>query len=131
MASQPPSPIAIIGIGYCLPGNVKNTDGLWELLVEGRNAWSPVPAERFNENAFYHPDPDNQGTTNHRGGHFIGRESIAAFDASFFGISPIEASAIDPPQRIMLETFVEALEDAGIPCRLKFPKDIVFFIQQL
>jgi acyl transferase domain-containing protein len=115
MARQTPSPIAIIGIGCCLPGNVKNTDSLWELLSEGRNAWSSVPAERFNENAFYHPNPDNQGTTNHRGGHFISRESIAAFDAPFFGISPIEASAMDPQQRLLLETTYEAFEDAGIP----------------
>ncbi|KAJ8067959.1 hypothetical protein OCU04_003540 [Sclerotinia nivalis] len=114
MTSQIPLPIAIIGIACRLPGGVGNTDDLWELLVDGRSAWSPVPTERFNEDAFYHPNPDNPGTTNHRGGHFI-TQDIAAFDASFFGISPIEASAMDPQQRILLETTYEAFEDAGIP----------------
>lgn len=114
MANQVPLPIAIIGIACRLPGSVYNTDDLWELLSSKKNAWSAVPAERFNEDAFYHPNPDNPGTTNHRGGHFISQD-VATFDASFFGISPIEASAIDPQQRILLETTYEAFEDAGIP----------------
>ncbi|MCJ1245405.1 hypothetical protein MMC30_002609 [Trapelia coarctata] len=107
-------PVAIIGIGCRLPGNVADTEDLWGLLVDGRNAWSDVPPERFNEAAFYHPNPDNNGTTNHRGGHFISR-NIAAFDAAFFGISPVEAQATDPQQRLLLETAYEAFENAGIP----------------
>lgn len=114
MSTQMPTPIAIIGIGCRLPGNVTNTEELWKLLVEGRNAWTVVPSDRYNEAAFYHPNPDNAGTTNHRGGHFLG-QNVAAFDAAFFGISPIEAQAIDPQQRILLETTYEAFENAGIP----------------
>lgn len=107
-------PIAIIGIGCRLPGDVTNTEKLWELLLEGRDAWSAVPAERYNEAAFYHPNPDNDGTTNHRGGHFI-RQNIAAFDAAFFNILPVEAQGMDPQQRLLLETTYEAFENAGIP----------------
>lgn len=110
---QSPIPIAIIGIGCRLPGDVTDTEKLWELLVEGRNAWSAVPAERYNEAAFYHPNPDNDGTTNHRGGHFMSQD-IAAFDAAFFNISPVEAQAMDPQQRLLLETTYEAFENAGI-----------------
>lgn len=114
MAGQTSIPIAIIGIGCRLPGGVRNTTELWELLVEGQNAWSAVPVDRFNESAFYHPNPDNKGTTNHRGGHFIS-QNVAAFDAAFFNISPIEAQAIDPQHRLLLETTYEAFENAGIP----------------
>jgi acyl transferase domain-containing protein len=114
MAARIPVPIAIIGMACRLPGNVTNTEELWDLLVEGRVGWSPVPSQRYNEAAFYHPNPENEGTTNHRGGHFISPD-IAAFDASFFGISPIEAQAMDPQQRLLLETTYEAFEIAGIP----------------
>lgn len=36
------------------------------------------------------------------------------FDASFFGISPKEAKAIDPSQRLMLEVAYEAFESGGL-----------------
>lgn len=113
MTTRTPISIAIVGIGCRLPGGVANTETLWDLLVEGRSAWSEVPVERYNEAAFYHPNPENNGTTNHRGGHFV-NQNITAFDASFFNISPIEARAMDPQHRLLLETTYEAFENAGI-----------------
>lgn len=116
MAAMTPIPIAITGIGCRLPGGICNTEDLWDLLAEGRDTWSPVPPERFNEEAFYHPNPENSGTTNHRGGHFISQgNDFAAFDAEFFGMSAAEAQATDPQQRLLLEVSYEAFENAGIP----------------
>ena len=40
---------------------------------------------------------------------------MAAFDAQFFNISPLEAKSIDPQQRLLLEIAYEAFENAGIP----------------
>ena len=114
MTEPSPIPIAIVGIGCRLPGDVTDTEQLWQFLAAGRSAWSQVPAERYNEAAFYHPRPENNGTTNHRGGHFL-NQNIAAFDAAFFGISPLEAQALDPQQRLLLEVTYEAFESAGIP----------------
>ena len=116
MAESSPTPIAIVGMGCRLPGDVCDTEGLWDLLAKGKNTWSPVPPERFNEEAFYHPNPGNNGTTNHRGGHFLSKEdNLAAFDAGFFGMSAAEAQATDPQQRLLLEVSYEAFENAGIP----------------
>ncbi|OLN84398.1 Lovastatin diketide synthase LovF 12 [Colletotrichum chlorophyti] len=115
MSNQSPIPLAIVGIGCRLPGGATNPEKLWELLANGKSAWSRVPAERFNEEAFLHPDPDDRnGTNNHLGGHFLDQD-IAEFDAGFFNVSPQEASSMDPQQRLLLETTYEALESAGIP----------------
>lgn len=106
--------MAIVGMSCRFPGGANSPSQLWSMLSEGRSAWSPVPNERFNENAFHNPASDiNQGSIKHRGGHFLD-ENIRAFDTEFFGISPVEARAMDPQQRVQLESAYEALENAGI-----------------
>jgi acyl transferase domain-containing protein len=107
-----PAPIAVVGIGCRFPGNATDPTKLWNLLASGKTTWTEVPADRYNEQAFYHPNADLNGSHNHRGGHFLD-QNIAAFDADFFGISPIEAQAMDPQHRILLETSYEALENSG------------------
>ncbi|KAH7132181.1 polyketide synthase [Dendryphion nanum] len=106
-------PIAIVGIGCRFPGDAVDSESLWSMLAEGRNAWSDVPQTRFNWGSFFHPSPEKQACMNHRGGHFI-RQDVAAFDTEMFGISPLEAKAMDPQQRLLLEITYEAVENAGI-----------------
>jgi acyl transferase domain-containing protein len=55
-------PIAVIGMGARFPGDATSPDLLWDLLVEGRNAWSTIPKDRMNVNGFYHPSGDRQGS---------------------------------------------------------------------
>ncbi|KAF2464811.1 uncharacterized protein BDR25DRAFT_380712 [Lindgomyces ingoldianus] len=107
-------PIAIIGMGCRLPGGANDPEKLWDMLSAGRDAWSKVPADRFNSGSFYHPNPDMNGTISHQGGHFLDQD-LSMFDPSFFGISSAEAHAMDPQQRLQLETAYEALENAGVP----------------
>ena len=47
---------------------------------------------------------------NIRGGHYL-KQDIGAFDAPFFSITPNEAKAMDPQQRMALEVAYEALEN--------------------
>ena len=110
-------PIAIIGVGCRFPGGANSPNELWELLSEGRCAWSDVPRDRFNWKSFHHPDPEIQGSHNHRGGHFLDYD-ISAFDAGFFGLTSTESEAIDPQQRMLLEITYEALENAGVPIEM-------------
>ncbi|KAI4950323.1 Type I Iterative PKS [Alternaria rosae] len=109
-----PMPIAIVGFGCRFPGNVTNGEKLWQMLVEKKSARTDVPPDRFNVDAFYNPDGDRFGTCNNRGGHYLA-EDVSLFDAPFFSISPAEAMAMDPMQRLLLEVTYEALENSGTP----------------
>lgn len=108
-----PESIAIVGIGFRGPGGADSSEKLWDMLKEGRNAWSEVPSERWNGKAHYHPDIDARDASNHQGGHFI-KGDVAEFDAGFFGIQGGEADAMDPQQRLLLEVAYEAFENAGV-----------------
>lgn len=103
-------PIAIIGIGCRFPG-AKSPDAYWQLLRNGVDAIREVPAERWNIDDFYDPDPSAPGKMNTRHGGFI--DDVDQFDPYFFGITPREAMSMDPQQRLLLEVAWEALEDAG------------------
>jgi acyl transferase domain-containing protein/acyl carrier protein len=103
-------PVAIIGIGCRFPG-ANDTAAFWRLLRDGVDAVREVPADRFDQNAFYDPDPATPGKMNTRWGGFL--DQVDRFDANFFGISPREAQRMDPQQRLLLEVTWEALQDAG------------------
>ncbi len=104
-------PIAIIGIGCRFPGGIDDPASFWNFLKGGGDAIQEVPADRWNPDKFYDPDPVVPGKMNSRCGGFLSQ--IDQFDASFFGISGAEAARLDPQQRIALEVAWEALEDAG------------------
>ncbi|KAF5009329.1 hypothetical protein FDECE_4427 [Fusarium decemcellulare] len=112
MTKSSPSPIAIIGMACRLPGGSDNPDKLWDMLSEGRSGWREIPADRWNKDAFHHPDPEAKEAVNFKGLYFLDQD-ITAFDARFFNIHPHEAHCLDPQQRILMETTYEALENAG------------------
>lgn len=105
-------PIAIIGMGCRFPGGVESPEDFWQLLRDGVDAIAPVPADRWNIDEYYHPDPNTPGTICTREGGFV--ENLQEFDAQFFRISPREAASLDPQQRLLLEVCWEALENAGL-----------------
>ncbi|MBS2038799.1 SDR family NAD(P)-dependent oxidoreductase [bacterium] len=107
------TPIAITGIGCRLPGDIHNVEDLWKVLLEGVDAVTDIPAERWLKERFHHPEKGRDFRTPQAQGGFL--KGIDGFDPAFFGISPREASTLDPQQRILLEVAWEALEDAGYP----------------
>ncbi len=107
------SPVAIIGVGLRMPGGARDLDSLFRVLKEGVTAAKPIPPERFDLDALVDPDPDAPGTSSTRYAALL--DEVSAFDAGFFGVSPREATPMDPQHRLLLESAWEALENAGIP----------------
>jgi acyl transferase domain-containing protein/acyl carrier protein len=107
-------PIAIVGMACRFPG-APDLSAYWRLLCDGIDATREIPADRWDRDAWYDPDPARPGRINTRRGAFL--DQIDGFDPLFFGISPREAAEMDPQQRLILELAWEALEDAGIPPR--------------
>jgi acyl transferase domain-containing protein len=107
------TPIAVVGIDCRFPG-APDKDAFWRLLMDGVVTDTEVPLQRWDVDAYYHPD-GVAGSMNTRRAHFI--DDVDAFDYDFFGIAPIEAAALDPQQRLLLQASWRALEDAGIDPR--------------
>ena len=110
-APQPvQEPIAVVGMACRFPG-ASSLEEFEANLRRGVCSISEIPADRFAVDEWFDPEPAVCGKTNTRWGGFISRPD--EFDASFFGISEDEARAMDPQQRILLETAIEALDHAG------------------
>jgi amino acid adenylation domain-containing protein/thioester reductase-like protein len=103
--------IAIVSMACRLPGGVTNPSEYWGLLESGADVIKNVPKDRWDTEAVYDADSNAKGKSYCRQGGFL--DSVDDFDAPFFGVSPREARAMDPSQRIGLETCWEGLERAG------------------
>ena len=104
-------PIAIIGMGCRFPGGADSPEAFWRLLRDGVDAITEVPANRWDVEAYYDPDPDAPGKIYTRKGGFLTR--VDDFNPQFFGISARETATLDPQQRLLLEVSWEALENAN------------------
>ncbi|HKB11600.1 MAG TPA: polyketide synthase, partial [Vicinamibacterales bacterium] len=104
-------PIAIVGTACRFPGGVATPDALWEFLRAGGDAVRGVPADRWDADRYFDPNPDRGGTIYTRHGSFL--DGVDLFDAPFFGLSAREAESLDPQQRLLLEVAWEALERGG------------------
>ena len=61
VSGQTVKPIAIIGMSCRFPGDCTNPEKLWSMISEGRSGWSSIPSDRFDQEAFYHPNSDMTG----------------------------------------------------------------------
>ncbi|MGW3498264.1 SDR family NAD(P)-dependent oxidoreductase [Streptomyces sp. NPDC001020] len=116
--AAPSEPIAIVGMAGRFPG-AASTEELWELLVDGRDGVTRVPADRWD------PADLAPGTLTTDQGGFLG--DIDRFDAGFFSVPAREAENLDPQQRLLLESAWHAMEDGGIdPRSLRNSRTAVF-----
>lgn len=111
------TPVAVIGIGCRLPGDVTSPAAFWRLLSEGRDAVGTVGDDRW---APFVREGTSLPVDISRHGGFLGSgagdvDGVAGFDAEFFGIGADEATAMDPQQRMLLEVAREAVDHAALP----------------
>ncbi|TGJ85285.1 hypothetical protein E0Z10_g3506 [Xylaria hypoxylon] len=107
-------PIAIVGMGCRLPGQVSSPSDLWHLLIQNKSGHCAVPKMRYNAEGFYHPNADRPGSINSTGGYFL-QEDPRLFENAFFGINNLEASSMNAQQRKLLEVVYESFESGGVP----------------
>jgi acyl transferase domain-containing protein len=121
-------PIAVIGLACRLPGNCNSPDALWEFLERGGVAVSTdAPETRFKIST-HHDGSRKPKTMRSPGGMFLENVDPADFDAQFFSIPRVDAVAMDPQQRQLLEVVYECLENAGIPLEALAGKPVGCFV---
>lgn len=116
--SAPPVPsiksgivdVAIIGLSGRYPRSA-NLDEFWKNLSNGSNCVTEIPKERWEWADYFDPEKGKAGKIYSKWGGFL--DDIDKFDPLFFKVSPKEAKAIDPQERLFLETCYHAIEDAG------------------
>ncbi|KAH9437060.1 hypothetical protein MCOR02_000719 [Pyricularia oryzae] len=72
--------IAVVGLACRFPGDAADINGLWQMMEDGKSAWTKIPESRMNVRGYYHPDPSRQGSFHFRGAHFL-QNDLAEFDA--------------------------------------------------
>ena len=120
---QRQEPLAIVGMGSRLHRDSEDLRDFADMLLKAGHNRAEVPAARWDIDQYFDATPGTPGKTYTRYAHYI--KGIDLFDASFFGISPIEALAMDPQQRLLLECSWRAWEHAGYLPR-KEPQTGVF-----
>jgi acyl transferase domain-containing protein len=100
--------IAIVGLSCRFPG-ARNVEEFWQNLASGVESITRLSDQEMIESGVppaYLRNPDYV-----KAAPIL--EEPGAFDAAFFGFSPLEAKAMDPQHRILLELAYEALESAA------------------
>jgi natural product biosynthesis luciferase-like monooxygenase protein len=105
--------VAIIGMSGRFP-QANTLIEFWENLKSGRDCISEIPTDRWSLDGFYEADVEKalrSGKSYCKWGGFI--DDVTEFDPMFFNISPGDAKAIDPHERLFLQECWKAFEDAG------------------
>ncbi|WP_280631862.1 SDR family NAD(P)-dependent oxidoreductase [Paenibacillus sonchi] len=103
-------PVAIIGISGYMPQSDSLAD-FWNKLVHMDCMVTEIPPDRWDWRDHFRESPEDRDKTKVIWGGFM--KDVDKFDPGFFGMSPREASLMDPQQRLSLELVWSAIEDAG------------------
>ena len=102
--------IAVIGLALRLPG-CNTAEEYWNQLKAGADFIGAIPANRKNDIDSFLKVKQHTNEIHYIDAAYL--KSIDEFDYSFFGMSPKEASLMDPNQRMFLQVAYEVIDDAG------------------
>ena len=102
--------IAVTGYSCRFPSGANSPEEYWKHLADGFDAVSEI--KRFDIDSLYDPHPCTPGKISTRYASFLD-VNIKAFDNIHFNISSVEAKALDPQYRLLMEVCWEAVLDAG------------------
>lgn len=102
--------IAIIGMSGTI-GSCKDLDSFWQCIVQGKDQIHKLSEGRISDIQGMLRSREEAETDKFYEAAFL--DEIDKFDYEFYGMSPKEASLINPHQRLFLENVWSTLEDAG------------------
>ncbi|ARU60251.1 hypothetical protein CBW65_03620 [Tumebacillus avium] len=104
--------IAIIGVSAQLP-HVRDLDEFWENIKHNVDFTGPLPESRKRDIDRFldYTGLEDLDSIRYLEGAFL--DEIDKFDYGLFRLSPLEASLMDPYQRLFLQTAFSVIEDAG------------------
>ncbi|MGW2053071.1 beta-ketoacyl synthase N-terminal-like domain-containing protein [Streptomyces sp. NPDC001840] len=104
------APVAIVGMAAFFPG-AGDLDRYWHNIVNGVDAITDVPADRWDEEFYAPGGPRRSDRVYCRRGGFVDQDT--EFDVARFGIMPASVAGTEPDQLIALEVAHRSIEDAG------------------
>jgi acyl transferase domain-containing protein len=107
MQRKVPSPIAVVGIGCRFPG-ARSVAAFWENLLQARETVETIDEQTLRANVLDYEAIKGDAELVPRAGVL---EGVEDWDHAFFGVSPRQASLMDPQHRLWLECTWDALED--------------------
>jgi amino acid adenylation domain-containing protein len=110
-AAAADEPVAIIGMAVRI-GDYEDAERFWADLAAGADKNVPLPETRRREvRQIFEAVGFPFDAARLREAAYLA--DVSAFDCKRFGLSPGDASLLDPTQRVFLETALQALDDAG------------------
>lgn len=102
--------IAIVGMA-CRFAGANSLQDYWRMCLEGRNAFGPIPADRWDPEFFLSDNKRDADRSYAPAGAFI--DDIRSFPAVALQIPPRRVEVMDPQQRLAIEMGIDAIQDAG------------------
>ena len=109
-AAEASRDIAVVAMAGRFPG-APDLQTFWQQLEQGRDAFVPVPRDRWDADAYYDERPGIAGKVACRVGAFV--DDVDQFDPEAFGLTEKHAVDTEPQQRLFLELAADVLDRGG------------------